>query len=142
MCFSGFQDNSLNAQCNVLYTLLYNFFSSWKPFGMYIYYLAYYMDLGFTSLRVSFFDFDIFMLWVDVFIFNDDTQFLLNNWQIFQTLFRFILDNLVLVKIQKYFQKFGLRETFFFLFRCRMCNIWESDRFIQCTTQVYYISSC
>ena len=60
------------------------------------------MDLGFTSLRVSFFDFDIFMSWVDVFIFNDDTQFLLNNWQI-----RFILDNLVLVKIQKYFQKFG-----------------------------------
>ena len=26
MCFSGFQDNSLNAQCNVLYTLLCNFF--------------------------------------------------------------------------------------------------------------------
>ena len=73
---------------------------------MYLYYLAYYMDLGFTSLRVSFFDFDIFMLWVDVFIFNGDTQFLLNNWQIVQTLFCFILDNLVLVKIQKYFQKF------------------------------------
>ena len=84
---------------------------------MYIYYLAYYMDLGFTSLRVSFFDFDIFMSWVDVFIFNDDTQFLLNNWQIFQTLFHWIISSQSRSK-NIFKNSDNMRHFFYFVAEC------------------------